>query len=93
MGQPEGRDRNEEAIMSDRPILPVPGDVADERGQFRPGQAIPPDEIDNAEAEAAGASSDPPPAAARTGKAGPAQQAPGDPDADANAPDPSRPIS
>ncbi len=77
--------------MPDRPIIPVPGDVADERGHFDPGQAVPPNEVE--ETKVAGASNDPPPDAARTGAAGQATQGPGDPGADANNPDPSRPIT
>lgn len=71
--------------MADAPIIPGPGDVADERGHFHPapGGTVP--------------SGDPAPAGARSepedGQAPAAPEPIVDPDADANVPDPSSPIT
>lgn len=74
--------------MADAPIIPGPGDIADDRGHFHPapGGAEP--------------SGDPAPAEAHSApEHGQAPDAPAslepvaDPDADANAPDPSRPMT
>ncbi|MHB1557822.1 MAG: hypothetical protein ACYC61_10100 [Isosphaeraceae bacterium] len=75
--------------MADAPIIPGPGDLADERGHFHPAPG------------GADPSGDPAPAGARIEPDnGQTSDVPAggpepvmDPDADANAPDPSRPIT
>jgi hypothetical protein len=82
-----------EAIMPNQTEMPGPGDVADERGKFTPSEqpddpAIAPDGgIDEAAIDRS--SGDTP----HTGDQGPAIEGLADPDADANFPDPTKPIS
>lgn len=73
--------------MADAPIIPGPGDVADERGHFHPA----PGGVDP--------SGDPAPDERRSEPEGQESDTPAapepvmDPDADANAPEPSSPIT
>ncbi len=74
--------------MADAPIVAGPGDVADERGQFHPAPG--PLDPSGDPAPAGSCSSEP---NERIPDAPAAPKPTGDPDAEANAPDPSRPIS
>jgi hypothetical protein len=84
-----------EAIMPNQ-TMPGPGDVADERGKFTPsespeGPATAPDGgIDEADIDRSSGDAAPTPHA---GAQGPAIEGLADPDADANFPEPSKPIS
>ncbi len=82
--------------MASQPIEPQPGDVADEHGRFAPivqpgDDAMAPDTgIDEADSHA---STDDTTPRRRTGTHGAAIDDRADPDADANVPDPSRPVA
>jgi hypothetical protein len=85
-----------EAIMPNQTGMPGPDDVADERGKFTPSESpqeptIAPDSgIDEAAIDRSSGDAAPTP---RTGDEGPAIEGLADPDADANFPEPSKPIS
>jgi hypothetical protein len=82
--------------MASQPIEPQPGDVADERGRFapmeQPGEAAMAPDTGIDEVGIHESISDTTPTQ-RTGTQGAAIEDLADPDADANAPDPSRPIA
>jgi hypothetical protein len=82
--------------MANQTIEPQPGDVADERGKFAP-EATPGDPVmipePGVDAVARHGSSDDGPPKGRYGTQGAAIEDLADPDADANFPDPSKPIA
>ena len=82
--------------MANQTIEPQPGDVADERGQFVP-EAMPGEPVmipdPGVDAAAGRESSGDGPPNGRTGTQGAAIEDLADPDADANFPDPSKPIA
>ncbi len=92
----EPNEQQAEAIMPNQTRTPGPGDIADERGRFAtdalPGDPAIDPAVGSDEAGADGSSGDTPPAS-RTGTQDEAVESLADPGADANCPDPSRPIS